>query len=43
VTLAWLVAVQFVLIFVVAGFMIEGLLGIRLRRSDDSDGPDSPG
>jgi len=43
VTLGWLVAAQFVLIYVAVGFMMEVLLGIRLRRSDDSDGTDSAG
>jgi hypothetical protein len=43
VTLGWIVAAQFVLIYVAVGFMMEVLLGIRLRRSDDSDRTDSAG
>jgi len=43
VTVAWLVAVPFVLLYVAVGFMMDALFGIRLRRSDDSDGTDSAG
>jgi hypothetical protein len=43
VTVAWLVAVPFVLLYVAVGFTLEVLFGIRLQRSDDSDGPDPPG
>jgi hypothetical protein len=43
VTVAWLVAAPFVLIYVPVGFIMEALFGIRLRRGDDSDGTDSAG
>jgi hypothetical protein len=43
VTVAWLVAVPFVLLYVAVGFTIEALFGIRLRRRNDSDGSDRPG
>ena len=43
VTVAWLVAVPFVLLYVAVGFTVEVLFGIRLRHSDDSDGPDPSG
>ena len=43
VTVAWLVAVPFVLLYVAVGFTVEVLFGIRLRRSDDADGPEPPG
>ncbi len=43
VMVAWLVTVPFVLLYVGVGFTVEVLLGIRLRRGDDSDGPDPPG
>ena len=43
VTVAWLVTVPFVLLYVAVGFTLEVLLGIRLRRSNDSDGPEPPG
>jgi hypothetical protein len=42
VTLAWLVGVPLVFIFLAAGFIREGLLGIRRRRGENSDGTDSP-
>ena len=42
VTVAWLIAVPFVLLYVAFGFTVEVLFGIRLRRSNDSDGPDPP-
>jgi len=42
-TVAWLVAAPFVLIYVAVGFMMEALFGIRLRRRDNSDGTDSAG
>ncbi len=40
VMVAWLVAVPFVLIFVAVGFIMEALFGMRLQRSNDSDGTD---
>ena len=43
VTAAWLVTVPFVLLYVAVGFTVEVLFGIRLRCSDDSDGPEPPG
>jgi len=43
VTAAWLVDVPFALLYVGVGFIVEALFGIRLRHSDDSDGPDSAG
>jgi len=43
VTVAWLVAVPFALLCVAVGFTVEVLSGIRLRRGDDSDGPEPPG
>ena len=43
VTVAWLVSVPFVLGYVAVGSLIEVIFGIRLRRRDDSDGPDPPG
>ena len=43
VTVAWLVTVPFVLLYVAVGFTPEVLFRIRLRRSDDSNGPDPPG
>jgi hypothetical protein len=42
-TVTWLVAVPFVLLYVAVGFTAELLFGIRLRRSDDPDGPEPPG
>ena len=38
VTVAWVVTVPFVLLYVAVGFTLEVLFGIRLRRSDDFDG-----
>ena len=43
VTVAWLVAVPFVLLYVTVGFAVQVLFGIRLHRSNHSDGPDPPG
>jgi len=43
VTVAWLVTVPFVLLYVAVGFTLEVLFGIRLRRSDDADKPEPPG
>ena len=43
VRVAWLVAVPFVPLYVAVGFTLEVLFGIRLRRSDDADGPEPPG
>jgi hypothetical protein len=43
VTVAWLVAVLFVLLYVAVGLTVEVLFGIELRCSDDFDGPDRPG
>jgi len=43
VTVAWLVTVPFVLLYVAVGFALEILFGILLQRRDDSDGPDPPG
>ncbi len=40
---AWLVARPFVLIYIAFGSIMEVPFGIRLRRSDDSDGTDSAG
>ena len=42
VALAWLVVLPFVLLYVAVGFIVEVLFRIRLRRSDDSEGPDPP-
>jgi hypothetical protein len=43
VTVAWLVTVPFVFLYVAVGFTLEVLFGIRLRRGDHSDGPEPPG
>ena len=43
VTVAWLLTVPFVLLYVAVGFTVEVLFGIRLRSRDDSDGPEAPG
>lgn len=39
----WLVAVPFALIYIVVGSIMGALFGIRLRRSEDSDGAGSAG
>jgi hypothetical protein len=40
VTVAWLVAVPLVLVYVAVGFIVEALFEIQVRRGDDSEASD---
>ena len=39
VTIAWLVTVLFVVLYVAVAFTVEVIFGIRLQRGSESDGP----
>jgi hypothetical protein len=43
VTLFWLVAVPVVPVYVAVGFIMEVLFGIRLSRTENSEGAEPPG